>query len=61
MAHLIAHVDIKLYNIMGELVIEKTATQNSSINLNTLSSGIYTYKIYHHETELKVGKLVITK
>jgi hypothetical protein len=57
-----SYIDIKLYNIMGELVIEKTI-DNASIGLDVskLANGIYVYKALNNGLEIKVGKLVISK
>jgi hypothetical protein len=46
--------------MMGHLVIDKTVANNEKLDINNLSNGIYIYKLYHNDTELKVGKLIIT-
>lgn len=56
-----ADVKVKLFNTIGELVIEKTVTANQSMSLVSLANGIYTYKIYHNNNELKTDKLIIIK
>lgn len=53
-------VVLKLYDVMGHLVIDKTVASTEKIDINNLSNGIYIYKLYHNDTELKVGKLIIT-
>ena len=54
-------VTIKLYNIMGALVLEKIIAPNQSLNISNLVNGIYTYKIYSSNNELKTDKLIIIK
>jgi hypothetical protein len=54
-------VDLKLYNMMGSLVLDKTVIGSNSIDINNLSNGVYIYKVYANSTELKVGKLIISK
>lgn len=51
---------LKLYDVMGHLVIEETISSNEKLDVHNLSNGIYIYKLYHNDTELKVGKLIIT-
>ncbi len=51
---------LKLYDVMGHLVIDKALTSKEKIDIQNLSNGIYIYKLYHNEQELKVGKLIIT-
>jgi hypothetical protein len=46
---------------MGELVLDKTVTTNQSVNISNLANGIYTYKIYNSNNELKTDKLIIIK
>jgi len=53
-------VVLKLYDVMGHLVIDKSVASTEKIDINNLSNGIYIYKLYHNDTELKVGKLIIT-
>jgi hypothetical protein len=53
-------VSIKLYNIMGVLVADKIVVNNNSLDISNFASGLYTYKVYNNDTELKVGKLIIT-
>jgi hypothetical protein len=53
-------VSIKLYNIMGVLVADKIVVNNNSIDISNFASGVYTYKVYNNDTELKVGKVIIT-
>ena len=53
-------VVLKLYDVMGHLVIDKIIISNEKIDITNLSNGIYIYKLYHNDTELKVGKLIIT-
>ncbi len=53
-------INIKLYDVMGHLVLDKAVTSNEKIDIQNLSNGIYIYKLYHNEQELKVGKLIIT-
>ncbi|MBA3683056.1 MAG: T9SS type A sorting domain-containing protein [Bacteroidetes bacterium] len=53
-------ISLKLYDLMGHLAIDKTIASNEKIDISKLSNGIYIYKLYHHDTELKVGKLLIT-
>ena len=46
-----SHVDLSIYNLLGEKVIEvlnefmNTGHHEKNINLQTLSSGIYVYKL----------------
>lgn len=51
---------LKLFNMMGSLMIEQNIDNNQAIDISKLSSGLYTYKIYQNENELKLGKVVIT-
>ncbi len=51
---------LKLYDVMGHLVIDKVLASKEKIDIQNLSNGIYIYKLYHNEQELKVGKLIIT-
>ncbi len=53
-------LSIKLYNMMGSLVLDQNIDGNQSINTGKLASGIYTYKIYQNNNEQKIGKLVIS-
>lgn len=53
-------VSIKLYNIMGVLVADKIVVNNNSLDISNFANGVYTYKVYNNDTELKVGKLIIT-
>lgn len=53
-------VNLKLYNVMGELVMEKLVANANSVDISSLSSGVYTYKVFNCDNELKVGKLIIT-
>lgn len=53
-------VSVKLYNIMGILVADKVVVNNNSIDISNFASGVYTYKVYNNDTELKVGKVIIT-
>jgi hypothetical protein len=53
-------VSIKLYNIMGVLVADKIVVNNHSLDISNFASGVYTYKVYNNDTELKVGKVIIT-
>ncbi len=55
-----AQVNIKLYNIMGILVADKTVINNNSLDISNFANGVYTYKVYNNDAELKVGKLIIT-
>jgi hypothetical protein len=55
-----AQVSIKLYNIMGILVADKIVVNNNSLDISNFASGLYTYKVYNNDTELKVGKVIIT-
>ena len=55
-----AQVSIKLYNIMGVLVADKIVVNNNSLDISNFANGVYTYKVYNNDTELKVGKLIIT-
>ena len=56
-----SNLTIKLYNALGEMVLEKTVTQNQSINLIELANGVYTYKLYNNNSEVKADKLIIIK
>lgn len=53
-------VVLKLYDVMGHLVIDKIIANNEKLDINNLSNGIYIYKLYANDVELKVGKLIIT-
>jgi hypothetical protein len=53
-------VVLKLYDVTGHLVMDKTITNNQKTDINHLANGIYIYKLYLNDTELKVGKLIIT-
>ncbi|MCE3233626.1 MAG: hypothetical protein K0R98_1883 [Rickettsiaceae bacterium] len=53
-------VVLKLYSIMGNMVLDKTVVDNEKTDIDKLSNGIYIYKLYHNDAELKVGKLIIS-
>ncbi|MDF2452698.1 MAG: Secretion system C-terminal sorting domain [Bacteroidota bacterium] len=53
-------VVLKLYSIMGNLVLDKTVSDNEKTDIEKLSNGIYIYKLYHNDAELNVGKLIIS-
>ncbi len=61
-AKVYSSIDIKLFSIIGEFVIEKTI-DNISIGLDVskLANGIYVYKAFNNGLEIKVGKLIISK
>lgn len=46
--------------VIRHLVIDKVLASKEKIDIQNLSNGIYIYKLYHNEQELKVGKLIIT-
>lgn len=52
---------IKLYTIIGELVIDKTISKNTSLDINNLSSGTYIYRVFNNGNILNTGKLIISK
>lgn len=53
-------LSMRLYDIMGSLVLEQSIEAKQSINATKLAAGIYTYKIYRGNVEQKIGKLVIS-
>ena len=55
------YITIKLYNLMGALVLNKTIESNQSLIVSDFSDGIYLYKLYYNGTELKTDKLTIIK
>jgi len=46
--------------MMGELVMDTAVANSASIDISNLANGIYTYKVCNNDTELKVGKVIIT-
>ena len=56
------NTEIKIYNALGELVLNETlTTQNSSLKTHHLQSGIYFYSILVGEKTIKTDKIVIIK
>jgi hypothetical protein len=51
---------LKLYDMVGHLVLDKKISNNEKTDIEKLSNGMYIYKLYENDTELKVGKLIIT-
>ena len=54
-------IQIKVYDVMGQLVLDKTVKVNQSINTESLSMGTYIYKVFNQAEILKTGKLIIAK
>ena len=54
-------LNVKLYNMMGAFVLNQTITSAQHIDLTDLTNGVYIYKVYTKDTELKIGKLIISK
>jgi serine protease AprX len=55
----IENISLKLYNILGKLVINKTIYKNKpSVNLESLSSGIYIVKLQVNNKISKTFKLI---
>lgn len=59
------HVEMIIFNNMGELILKTTLTSNQSaaqkVNIDNLNSGSYTYKILINEKSAFVNKLIILK
>ena len=53
---------IEIYDSFGKLVLnEDVSTQNSSLNIHHLQSGVYFYRIEDSEKVLQTNKLIIIK
>jgi hypothetical protein len=55
------NLSLKLYNIIGSMVMDKAISSNEKIDIAYLANGIYTYKLYNGDVELKIGKVIISK
>ncbi|MDR0364398.1 MAG: choice-of-anchor J domain-containing protein [Bacteroidales bacterium] len=53
-------VKIEVYNVMGQLVVEKT-TDISSMNISSLNAGIYLFKIFNKLNDVAIKRVVITR
>ena len=48
----------ELVNIQGEVILRKTGTDNSSINVSNLSKGVYLYRLFFNSQEIYFGKIL---
>ena len=54
--------ELKMYNVLGEIVLNKILTQKlTTIETSNLTSGIYIYKIYSNNTIIQSGRLISNK
>ncbi len=54
--------ELKMYNVLGELVINKVLTEKlTSVETSNLTSGIYIYKIVNNNTITQSGRLISNK
>ena len=52
-------VNLKIYDLKGKEILNlNLKSDQNSIKLNGLNSGIYLYKIYNEDNLLKKGKLI---
>ena len=56
----VAEVDLKVYNVLGEIIFETTTNGNSIVRMNTLNvaPGVYFYNVVSESTSLASGKIV---
>ncbi len=53
------HVQLSIYNVVGEEVMNKSLdTQLNKIQTSALPSGVYFYKVFDQNGELKTGRLI---
>jgi hypothetical protein len=52
-------INLSLYNVSGEIVLEKVISNNNSTITLDLPMGVYWYKIIENENESYKGKLII--
>ncbi len=51
--------DLKIINIVGQVIMEKTIHSNKEIDLQLKYSGIYFYQLSYKDTLIKTGKFII--
>lgn len=49
---------ISLYNFLGQLVLQQTFTNNTTVNTAQLAEGIYIYELRNEAGTVKTGKVV---
>ena len=51
-------ITIEIYDFLSHKIISKTFTNNTSINTDQLSEGIYFYKLINEKGLIKSGKII---
>lgn len=54
-------VQLKVYDVIGQLILDKMLKVNQPVNTESLSMGTYIYKVFNQAEILKTGKLIIAK
>ena len=57
--------EVTVYDMTGKLILSQSNVNVeigniTKIDISNFANGVYTYKVYNNDTELKVGKLIIT-
>jgi len=53
------HPELKLYDAMGAMVINKSLTdKTTTLNTTQFTSGIYMYKVFDNNKTIQSGKLI---
>lgn len=57
---LLTQLQIKVYNILGELIVEQsTTTEQTSVDLTNHSAGVYIVKVYDNDKNIMHEKIII--
>lgn len=54
-------LELQLYNVIGELVLSKELDNHTVLDIGNLANGVYMYKLLDKTSNVKTGKLLISK